>query len=548
MRVNLYLCGVGLLGALFLSYCISNLLFLFGGCLHPWIFPAAFCLSAAGITAYSKRQEWLPDILMMLIVTVLALTVSCQFDDYTWDGNTYHQEEIACMMNGWNPFHTEGRPERMELWSIHYAKAIETVAATIALTFNSIESGKAFNVMLICAAGFIIYPFMKQRLGSRRGLILTLAAVANPIGMDQIVTYMIDYAMYYYLAIAIVAAVILTERRRMLEPVIIFMLAVLAIGTKFTSFFFFGIFGLAALAWTYFNGQRQACRTLVLTGVVSLAVGLTLAYHPYITNYLEQGHPFYPLMGEGKVDIMTHNTPSLYHYGRFINFLISISLPKIPGLNFGLDGVGEHGGFGILMPVILISSVAAFAIWYRRFSRLERYIVIVSLLSCFIFEQSWWARYVPQFWICPVTVAFVLLGKNAVKREKMIGYLIAGCCIFNGASFLALTSFRSMRLTLYRNAIYSINQGQTLKVSYETYMLPEATVLHLQEHGVKAEVCSIKEMDLTNSVYFLGFAGENLFSVVELKEGQPELLVETGRRYGFDYSGHRYLSASPSIK
>ena len=46
--------------------------------------------------------------------------------------------------------------------------------------------------------------------------------------------------------------------------------------------------------------------------VTCIVAIILVGFSSYVKNFVEHGHPLYPLAGEGKVDIMTGNQPSSF--------------------------------------------------------------------------------------------------------------------------------------------------------------------------------------------------------------------------------------------
>ncbi|MFR9165195.1 MAG: hypothetical protein ACLVKO_02800 [Dysgonomonas sp.] len=147
-------------------------------------------------------------------------------------------------------------------------------------------------------------------------------------------------------------------------------------------------------------------------------------------------------MGEGKVDIMTNNTPVvLKDKNRAETVLISIfSYPNSefkdendlnliftskPSLNNVLHSgrtAVTVGGYGLLFGWVLVASVLFYIIVYDKKRKDTAYYNAFLLLlfgSLFILPSGWWGRYVPFFYAFPL---IILLYGESYRYKKWIRY------------------------------------------------------------------------------------------------------------------------------
>ena len=160
-----------------------------------------------------------------------------------------------------------------------------------------------------------------------------------------------------------------------------------------------------------------------------------VGFSTYVTNYVDDGHPLYPLAGENKRDIMTGNQPTAFNKINGVQRLLisvfskteNIVGNRLPDLKFpfavyeeekDIAAVGPDtriAGFGPLFGGVLCFSAAILTFGIYCLFKLNKYwfaiimsniVVILILLLCI--EESWWARYSPYFYLVP-TLAVVLI-------------------------------------------------------------------------------------------------------------------------------------------
>ncbi len=512
---------IGLLFLLivFLTYFFSATVFCIGGTMNSFIFPVAVAVSIATVGKLMGWDRQWGKMSLISLFAITVVTVACSFlSDNSFDGNFYHQEGVIEIYKGWNPYcqtYTDGSK-----WVTHYAKMLEIVSAAIMSTTGNLESGKLVNFMLIAASIFLLTGMLTRifpQLSRKQVAIISLLFLSNPIVITQSLTFYNDYALYCCLLI-VVSMFMYTYNN--IDDKITWGIAVIAttiaMGTKFTHFFYIGlawIFFIILLLWKKRNTTAGKC---VIAGIISLLVGgLFLGWHPYITNTLGFGHPLYPLMG-GIADIMTGNTPDIYIDSiRFINFIKSMmsseinrewSNPLIPihlwNLINSLSYDARINGFGSFFGLIFLSGIILLITKCRN--ALTWYIVGCLLLSCFIFEQSWWARYIPFLYAIPaIAVLYTYLYNDKITRwSKYPRRIILSCALISSLCATAITGYTKLETTIYLSSLYNTIGDKQVKVCFHG---GKSFYYKLDKAGINyVEVTSPEDLDLSKSIYLYG--------------------------------------------
>ncbi len=508
--------GFSLLLIPFLTLLLATASFGLGGGVEVWIFPMALITAlATGHVLTSKRvlnpYSHIRYYLYTSISITFALLSASILYDNSFDGNTYHQGGIVDMIMGCNPIYQP--QEFSSLWSIHYAKAIEISASTIALFFNSIECGKSVNIMLILASVFISYTFLHREFNkhtARQILLFTLLISLCPTVIRQAYIYYIDYTMYTFMLLTVIALITIYRSNDKLSWWLLIVTTIFASSTKFTVAFYIFLTIAVGIIWYFMAGRRKLSYRLAMLSVVLFIIGFgVVGYHPYITNTVEWGNPFYPLMGSN-TDIMSSNTPQLYTNGnRFTNWLRSLFYNAqgsgiwVPIVNDSLhDYYISHesriAGFGPLFGYILLASIllTSYTIYNESHThklnkpRVATFIGISLLLlvSCFVFEQSWWMRYIPFLWAMPIVLLLYTEHSNittpALRTIRNILYTL-----------LVTTQLLCCATTIIAGAAYSQRLGGlfhaiTPQSTVKVYHLIESPSFNhkLQERGISYEV------------------------------------------------------------
>lgn len=487
------------------SYVISAISYLMG--LQPlsYAFPAASVVGILTGTVFFERKRYALSVVYALLIAAVSIALGILVYDCSFDGNYYHQEIITALCSGWNPYrHTMDFPGLM-MWDYHYAKALEIIAADIVALTGRLESGKAVNLMLASGTLLLSYHFIRETLKvakKKAAMVLSALVVLNPVVICQIFTYYIDFSLYLYWVITLIASVSIAKKGdTLLHYIILDCTVILAIGTKFNAFFIEGVMiGIAILGYCLY-GHKETVKTYLLN---ILAIGIfgafIIGYHPYVTNTLLQGNPLYPLIGNPDVDIMTPTTPPEFlESNRFINFFRSIFSLMPPSFD------SRKGGFGPIFGLIFLISVATLLVKIYKEKRISvfSYIMLCILASCFIFEQSWWARYNPQLWLL-VPGCYLEFVKSEFRHRKAvidIFVLMVGLnllvCAANTMRLSTMTRVERTVLfkTLRSDSVYLHNS----KIHW---------VRQLEENGIHVLPKERQDIELTDTAYLYGFKSD----------------------------------------
>lgn len=504
-----FISGCVLLLIPFFALLISSAAFAMQGCIAPWMFPAA-CLAALAYghveirrTSSDASHPLLRYYLTIIATLLFAIVSAALIYDNSTDGNYYHQGAIIALLEGWNPF--AGSEGIDSLWIKHYAKAIEIVAATIASCTGRIEAGKAVNVMLAFSSALVAYSFLRttfRRLTTTKAIVLTCLLTLCPTVLRQMYVYYIDYAMYTFMLMTVISLMRLSRKSGdRVSWIVITAATLFAAGVKFNIAFYQYLTLAIGTIWLYIAGQRALACKLAGTSLLLLIGGMCLlGYHPYITNLIGWGNPFYPLIGS-TVDIMTENTPELYADGnRFTNWLRSLFYTydgTAVWCPFATDSLRDYvigfdrriTGFSPFFVYVLIGSVALLASCRKAISKahLRTCCTIAVLLTaaCFVFEQSWWMRYVPFLWGVPLSLLLCtehagLKGWRRAFRTTL--YALMGLTLLLTAGSAAIGG---MTLTTRLNGVYkAVTPESTVKM----YVGGMTSFRHkLQERGIRYE-------------------------------------------------------------
>jgi hypothetical protein len=451
-------------------FAISSLLFLFGlPVLKPTsyfgIVTAVFCGWRIALKHFTART-FIRALLVFAATLTISIVLGSLFFDVSWDGQTYHQEAVIQLANGWNPvfekaLSNNGSETYAYLWArvLCFPKAQEIAQACLYLTTHRIESAKAINLLLLSAAFYLTFSCLYgfKEIGLSRSLFFAAIAALNPVTISQSLTFYVDGALASASLCFLSLMVLFFRKPQNYLAFILALMAVYFINIKFTGIIFFGVGAAGFMVIAFLNRQWDRLKNGFVIFALSFVFGVFIfGYNPYVINSREHGHPFYPLMGREKtlVDFMSDRPAGFDRRNRFERLAISLFAKPTIGeeakitfpLMFTKKELFEFfypdvkcGGFGPLFSGILVLSLVGLSSGLTNFRENKNFYLVILFLvfSVLIHPECWFARYAPQLWLVPI-LSFAFLGFNR-KTCSVRPWVAAGMAlVFFNVSLIGL--------------------------------------------------------------------------------------------------------------
>lgn len=502
----------------------------------PWA-AAAGAAVATVILIVSLRREGLPTgaVLRSLILVLLTIAASLALGgathDFSADGQSYQQQAILAMMQGWNPIAETHYNGPFSLWLSHYAKGPWILSAAVGKIF-SIEYGKAVSWLFAISAGGLSYSLFWKVLHLSRSaaLVCALLLACNPIFASQIQTFYVDGLVGSVILLAAIAIYLLVAVPSKFLAGAVACCLIIAINLKFTGGpFVIALMGVVWL-WSLLAKRPAAAKVLLAAGTAGLVLGGCIGLNPYLTNLVEHQHPFYPLAGSGKVDILTENGGQAFlSHNRFYKAAVSLTsegnnirpqndvatgaaVPKIPGVikkdelqAFYAATDLRMGGFGPWASLAFFTGIAYVILVVRRERirvRSQRFLPLVIALallaSALIMPDFWWARYAPQLWTALVFAVVVSFSLDQAPSGRRFGRIALGVIAANTTLVLMLAaSNRIMQEADFRAQVTSL-QKISSRAPLRMHVNFDSARHRLAAHGVvfqESDTTACKSLD-----------------------------------------------------
>lgn len=529
----LFDCGLLLLVLGFTTPTIAVVGFLFGFSISRFHFVIAFFLSFCVIaykSSYSVASKGLSGAVALLVI-IGSLFFSASVYDMSYDGMHYHLTAVIELIRGWNPI-LEPLPEDFTnmIVDAFAGKGVWYFSASIAKLTQTINTSKAYHFIGGMAAFFIgLYTLSYGATKKRKWVTVVVCVILllNPVFLYQFCSNYTDAYMGNLWLCLFYAFLLVENHGKLLTSWRPMLICITVIGIicniKFTGIFFAGVFYFffwIRASWPMI--QNKKWRRIIKNatpGIVGLVAALFIGINPYITNVLRGRHMFFPMLGDGKIDLMGDNvppiirgTPGVYKlfYGIFSGANGDLKFP----LQFDTDDLAlgydqRLGGFGPLFSACFILAVVFFAIvligwWKKQLSTVGQsylYLCVVIIVVALIFPEAWWPRYYPILWAFPLFGALALMEINPHGWALRVSCGLLGLIMVVNVGLVAASTqlYLLVRPRTLGRALDYIKNKPVVAYNVDEYLFSRYFYYILEEKNVT--IIEEKEAALENPFY-----------------------------------------------
>lgn len=436
----------------------------------------------------SKKNIKKATIIAYLILVLITPFIFTKTYDLTVDGNSYHKTAIGLMSDGWNPIYessndfnsktigklselTKDNKSKIALWIDHYPKASYFIGTVIYSYTGNIESGKCITFLLDISLVLLLLSILEDKIGKTKTIIISILVGLNPIVLSQIFTYYVDGLMgiLFGIELLLLSNTKIYEKKYDINFIYLLCCCGIFVNLKYTGLLYSGL--IAAIYYIYYIIKNKQNRletfknmTIKFSTIFIIAIGF-IGYSSYIKNTLDHHNPLYPIIGKDKVDIITMMYPDNYDnmnsFERFINSIYSKTenLSRNNGnttiknplkiYKSEIDSIAlsdtRIGGFGPLFGTITTVSIIFICILIIKKIKKDKIIInenillftLSILLSIILVGESWWARYIPQFYYMIFIIIYIFYNNiKTNKTRNILTYLILILLLINSSLFI----------------------------------------------------------------------------------------------------------------
>lgn len=510
---------------LFTLFLVSSLGFIFNFSINPSYFYISILVSILILVIKSKTyDEFIKQFFIIFIIFISSFIISNAFIDVSWDGRFYHYTTALLLKLGWNPIYDNIYSFAPKVgifhnypWIESYPKFTEIIMANLySLKISSMDSIKQINFILMAISFMYSYWVLSLAFFEKKSKLFnfftSFLLVYNPIVICQILTLCNDLILYFNFLILILTIIYIEKTKNKNEITLqnknfhnieiwtIFIISsIFLASTKFT-----GALYLAIIYFCYFIYLiilKSKLKSFILSILITSITLFITNINPYITNIINHSHPFYPVFGQEKFDLMANSFPNGFNNkNRFYKFFISTfsqsdnilkkhtqkkATLKIPftikaDKPFFTESM-RIAGFGYFFSGILLLSIFfSFGLKFNNKNNKYLLLLIISIITLTILSnpESWWARFIPQFWILPIFIVYF----SFIEDNKLLtpNKFIKASILYITLLIIFINSF----IVNYQNLISSINYSSTFFEYYSTFnkIYPKGIELYQDQH------------------------------------------------------------------
>lgn len=522
------------------------------------------------VFAFFKRKDISKHTYKIYIISIIITTFIVAISTYiigktfdtTCDGNFYHKTAIGLIKEGWNPLYqnaadfceksdSEIEDKGQFLWIDHYPKASWNFAASIYAITNNIESGKVITLLLLISLSCLTYSyFSEKKLKKWQSILLAVIIAINPIAMSQLFSYYVDSIMGLSLYGIILFLIMITDKNYTLlskkeKWIGLACEIILCMNIKFTGVYFAAIFSLMFYALWIIELRKEEnfakkVWKITLNFIIIVIIGIGIVgSSTYIKNTIDHKNPLYPLMGKGKVDIVTTMQPESFGYknrvikliestfaisenitytsGDSPKFKIPFSIAENEINNIAIPDI-RIGGYGIFFGGIVIFSIIILAYSLILIAKKEKklfnnFIAIIAgiILSTLFMSEAWWARYSPQLYLIPILslIGIFTMSNTTDKKNiiicNIIGIALTAIMIINTSFFIYwrvkdLQVFKNIKNSLVAISDSSSNLDDKISIAFnDTYYY--GIIFNIRDKNVNYKIENNPSDEMKHYIY-----------------------------------------------
>ncbi|MFY8022233.1 MAG: hypothetical protein ACOVP1_13595, partial [Bacteroidia bacterium] len=387
-----------------------------------------------------------------LLVFAICLWSVSSLHETLFDAIWYHHDAVYNLAKGWNPYERYLNKEETaycHYYLNHFPIGNWVYGASVYMFTQTIEAAKGISLAMILASAFILCGGLLEinlNWPKWRAYLIGILISMNPISLLNIGSYYVDGSLAILLSLGILFILIqiFGKDEKAWFPAMVFFALIChqkLTGTAYAAICMF-VFALLVI-WKYKSNLKDwVIRFVLFVGIVVIGFG----FHPFVTNAIDKGHPFFPAVENPEINVFGENNYPANFIGlnRFEKFFIAlyaeagwVRTPEktvvkeaftFNGLgNYG-NGIPDIGAFGPIFQeaftlALIIFILGLFLIKDKRFKLFAIVFTGVCLASFFVNREAYIFRYIPHFWLLTVFFASMLLDLKGWKWLSVFGLL-----------------------------------------------------------------------------------------------------------------------------
>lgn len=399
-----------------------------------------------------------------IIISSIATVVIClcflwarQFHENFFDAVWYHHDAVYQLAKGWNPYERNlqaNETSYCEFYLNYFPKGYWIFGAIIYSFTHTIEAAKGMDLALMISCAMILCGgLLKQNFGwsHAKSVFVGLLISLNPIAIINAFSFYVDGPIASMLSLGIFFSISQLYGKDNKAWFVAFICFGVLFHLKFTGTAFSILFMAAFFVLLIVKENLLWKKWLIRFSVFSILVVLVLGFHPFISNTIHKGHPFFPAVENDEITVFKQSSYPNNFIGkdRFTKFIMALyaepgwhgtpdkSKPKelfsLVGLEFYGKGIPDLGALGPffseLFSLALIAFIASLLFIKSKKKKLQYSLAFLFFLfTFFINQEAWMFRYIPHLWLLSI---LLLMPIWDIKYGKFLSITIMIGLLYN---------------------------------------------------------------------------------------------------------------------
>ncbi len=425
----------------------------------------------------------------------LCFVFASFYHETCFDAIWYHHDAVYLLAQGWNPYYSSLLPEQTaycHYYLNHFPIGHWAFGAVVYQFSHHIEWAKGIALFSTLFTAFILSGGLLQQLFKLHKILVVVIGILialNPLALLNLTTFYVDGILANVLSLAILYWLVVCK-----EPYIkywfpAFILTALLAYLKLTGTAFSILLLGCTFVYLSLTQINQRLIWFIRFGVFVVLVYFVIGFHPFVSNYIHKGHPFFPAVSNTEINFFAESNYPQNFIGKNRIQKFGMALFSKPGWwrtpastsykkpfeiisdSCYANGFPDIGAMGTLFPELFCLSIVLFLLAiYKTKERSMRWkwLLGVGLFwgSFFINQEAWIMRYIPHIWL--LCILMLVYTWQIVQLRVLVGILVIALFVngilllrenLMGQSKQTAALNRNLQQFRYHEDLYAIDFG-----------------------------------------------------------------------------------------
>jgi len=383
------------------------------------------------------------------------------YHETLFDAIWYHHDAVYLLADGWNPYYAYLLPEQTaycQYYLNHFPIGHWVFGASIYNFSHHIEWAKGIALYSSIMTAFILCAGLLEalfQLPKKMQVFFGLLIALNPIALLNFNSFYVDGVLANLLSLSILFWMNTCLSSNSRSWLLAFLTTGLLAYLKLTGTAFAILILASAFVYLFFTAVQNRFEWFLRFTVFSILLFIGIGFHPFVSNWIDKGHPFFPAVANSEINVFAENNYPQNFIGknRFEKFGMAffskpgwwrtpdkttykIPFERISDSCYG-NGIPDIGAMGTLFPELFVLGMLLFVLAIvmgpKNPSTWKWLLGIFVLIgSFFINQEAWVLRYIPHIWL--LLILFLIFSWQ--QKKLQIPVMVLGLVLFINSALL----------------------------------------------------------------------------------------------------------------